>query len=95
MFAKLPVASNKWVNVCASTTFGIYLIHDNLYVRNYLWTDWLRCAMFYLSNKLWLHGVICCVTFFLGCMLIEMARKYLLEIIHTACQGTHSFDGIL
>lgn len=76
-FVKLPIKQNKWVNGIAATTFGIYLIHDNLYVRQRLWTQWIHCSDFYWSNKLWIHGVVYLLVVFFICMIIEECRMQL------------------
>lgn len=81
IFAKFPMGYNKWINGIAATTFGIYLIHDNLYVRNHLWTQWLHCQEYYSSEKLWLHGLCCVVIVFVGCMIIEAVRQVLFSRI--------------
>lgn len=75
IFEKIPMGYNKWINKIAATTFGVYLIHDNLYVRNHLWVQWLCCGDYYWSDKLWLHGVCCVAIVFVVCVIIEWVRS--------------------
>lgn len=81
IFEKIPIGYNKWINKVAATTFGVYLIHDNLYVRNHLWGQWLRCGDYYWSDKLWLHGICCVAIVFAVCVLIEWVRSLVFDRI--------------
>lgn len=45
-FVKLEIKSIKWINILASTTLGIYMLHDGL-SNKYLWTE-----VFYNAEKL-------------------------------------------
>ena len=36
-FLNLKVKHNKVINAIAAATFGVYLIHDDIYIRNFLW----------------------------------------------------------
>ena len=71
---------SRAVNICASATFGILLLHDNCgSMRKWLWQDLLRVGSFYSSDLLPLYaiGTVLCV--FLVCMAIELIRLYLIE----------------
>ena len=37
LFFETLTIKNKWINRAAQTTFGIYLIHDHSYTRNYIY----------------------------------------------------------
>ena len=41
-FVSLKARHNRFINMIASSMFGVLLIHDNASVRHYLWTDWLH-----------------------------------------------------
>lgn len=38
-FKETTVEYSRFINIIASTTFGIYLIHDDNYMRRFLWID--------------------------------------------------------
>ena len=78
-FVKLQMGSISWINTIASTTIGIYLIHDNCYVRDILWTKLLSTERFYESPYLVLHAVICIVIVFIGACGIDMLRKLIIK----------------
>lgn len=42
--------SNKFVNQASALTFGVYLIHDNGYVRSFLWDYLVPERLLYRSN---------------------------------------------
>lgn len=73
---------NKFINFLASLTFGVYLIHDNPYVRTVLWTDIFHCAE-YLTPKLLIPHMLGTVSaIFLACSAIELVRKITVEKIY-------------
>lgn len=74
--------SSKFVNTVAGTTLGIYAIHENPYVRDWLW----KVANF--SNKhlydtlIYIPIVIITVLLvFAGCCVIELLRLKLFEFV--------------
>lgn len=36
-FTKLKLGHNKLINYISASTFGVYLMHENMFVRDYLW----------------------------------------------------------
>lgn len=36
-FLKVKIDYHPWINIAASTTLGIYLLHDNKLVIHYMW----------------------------------------------------------
>lgn len=44
VFLQLNVPYSPWINRVASTTFGIYLLHDNKILRNWFWKTFIRLA---------------------------------------------------
>lgn len=65
---------NKYINLLASTVFGVYLISDNNYIRKILWMDLLKNSLFVNSSFILLHLLISLVIVFAFCMLIELVR---------------------
>ena len=65
----------------APLTFGVYLIHDNIYVRRLLWHDWLDVHS-------WLHSwafvpmlVASTVGIFFACIAIDSVRDRLFRML--------------
>lgn len=79
--------SSKFVNTIAGTTLGIYAIHENPYVRDWLW------RVFDFSNK---HlydtlvyipiSIITVAIIFAGCCVIELLRLKLFKTVGNAIQ---------
>ena len=78
-FQKTKIRNNKIINHISSATFGIYLIHDNPYIRSFLW-NLLNKGKEY-SNKPSFIPFSLSVTLliFLGCLTLELVRSNLLE----------------
>ena len=45
-FKHLNINYNKFINILASATFGVYLIHDHAAVRRFLWHNLFHNASF-------------------------------------------------
>lgn len=39
LFKNLRIRDKLWINTISATTFGIYLIHDNVFFRNFIWKN--------------------------------------------------------
>lgn len=78
-FSKIHLDKNRIINCLSSTTFGIYLIHDNHLVRSFLWKDLFRNKEFLISKYFLLHAFVAiCLVYFI-CTAIDLIRQYLLE----------------
>ena len=80
-FNKLKIKKSRAINLIASTTFGIYLIHDNQFIRHYLWNVWLNCPFHSTLDNFWLFSAIAVITVFVGCSIIELVRIILTKPI--------------
>lgn len=67
------------INV-SSSVFAVYLIHDNYLIRKWLW-DLINPKAWVNSPYAILIMLIVCVVIFLICILIEKARKSILNLI--------------
>ena len=61
----------------APYTFGVYLIHDNLYVRSFLWDRMLDMKSYMGSPSLLFIMVLLTISIFLFCVVIDYIRKQL------------------
>jgi surface polysaccharide O-acyltransferase-like enzyme len=61
--------------------FGVYLIHDNNYIRPLLWKEWTHTAAYADRLMLWPYILSCVVCIFIVCIGIEFFRKHLSEAL--------------
>ena len=74
-FRSLNIPSSKIINVIASATFGVYLIHDNRYVRPFLWVNVFRNASFQESSHLIPYSIAVIMIVYISCTVIELLRQ--------------------
>ncbi|WP_024344739.1 acyltransferase [Streptococcus equinus] len=79
IFLRVDIGSIKLINFISSATFGVYLIHDNEYVREFLWQTLFKNASYAYSDMLILYSMLVIITVYLTCTVIELIRIYLIE----------------
>jgi len=78
-FETLSIKS-KFINFMASSTFGIYLVHDNHNLRKILYKS-LNVTRYGSSIKTLLMLLIATIIIYFGSFMIETIRKYLTKLI--------------
>lgn len=82
IFKNLKLKFNKIINLFASTTLGIYMIHDNELVRGYMYKN-----IFNLNNNITktilLKLLIYVLIVFIICAIIEIIRKHIFKWIYS------------
>lgn len=78
-FSKINIGYKRLVNIISSATFGVYLIHDNKYVRPFLWKIVFKNASYAESSLLIPYSLSVIAVVFICCTVIELARIYILE----------------
>ena len=86
-FMKTKIKYSKIINKLATTTFGIYLIHDNSYMRSFLWKDFFKVKNFEESTILIPYSIFVCCIVFVSCAAIDLIRsntieKYYMNIVY-------------
>lgn len=81
-FLKLPKKSNKFINKIASATLGVYLIHDNIYMRKYLWHDLLNTQDKFFSVDFLAYSVVIVIIVYIACTIIDLIRQATIEKIY-------------
>lgn len=78
LFGRLNIGSLPWVNRISSTTFGIYLLHDNPLTRSFLWK---RFDFLYYCDAIGLlaSSLFVVIGVFVVCSLFDGIRIALLE----------------
>ena len=82
LFARLvlqPPFTSLFVNRMAQSVLGVYLIHDNSFVRHFLWCDWLPNASYLHTNMMVPVFVAKVLMIFIVCMLIDQIRLFIIE----------------
>lgn len=78
-FLQIDIGYRKFVNTVASATFGVYLIHDNGYVRSFLWNLIFKNSEFSNNSILPAYSIVVIISVFIICTLIELLRIYFIE----------------
>lgn len=78
-FITLKMNYHKWINMIASATFGVYLIHDSSYIRYYLWTNIFKINQYQDSTFLILYSILVVFILYVSCTMIDLIRKKLVE----------------
>lgn len=81
-FSTITIKS-KFINKAAGLTFGVYLIHDNDFMRNSLY-KWLKinCGIGNYSYKFILYVLIVSVLIYITCSVIELIRKIIFNFVY-------------
>ena len=78
-FANMNIKYSKWINLVSSTTFGVYLIHDNYFVRPFLWKTVFHNAGFQDSILLVPYSIAVVAIVFILCTLLDLLRQRVIE----------------
>ena len=74
----------------APLTFGVYLIHDNNFVREPLWHQWLQIPLYYDSNYCVIYWGLSVIGVFLLSSLIEWIRKKVIDLFILLIHRLHN-----
>lgn len=77
-FNQLNIRYNRYINMIASTTFGIYLIHDSDLLKDYIWNQIFN-PMYYHSIYLPVYAIYAVVLVFSLGAIIDYIRINTLE----------------
>lgn len=73
--SELDIHYNPVVNRIASTTFGIYLISDNSYVRSFLWHTVFHTNIMLSKPYIVAYVIVISIIVFVICSILEFLRK--------------------
>lgn len=79
IFTSLKLGYHKWINVIASASFGVYLIHDNDFVRKFLWVDLFNNLQYQYSLFLIPYSIMVVVAVYAACSCIDILRQNIIE----------------
>lgn len=78
-FINLNIKQSRFINTAASCTFGVYLIHDNPYFREYLWSSLIKANEKIYASSLIVYMIACVVLIFTVCAIIDLLRQKIIE----------------
>lgn len=75
---------NKIIGKISPLMFGIYLIHDNMYIKPYIWRKGLGVYSYATSDNLVIHFILSVILVFCVCAIIEYIRIKIFDLLkHT------------
>lgn len=93
IFVQLPHFSNRIINYISSTVFGIYLIHDNKYIRSIIWDDLFKLNQYFDQRNLIVHILLTVSIIFISGVIIETFRRIIqIGFTKMARKGKMYFD---
>ena len=78
-FSELKPKHSRVINSLGGCTFGVYLIHENPYMREWIWGDIFNNQAYGESHMLIFHLLMSVTLVFCGCLIIEWVRKNVCE----------------
>ena len=84
-FLNLKIGYQPMINMISSATFGVYLIHDNDYIRDFLWIRLFKNQNYASSKFLAPYTILQVIIVFVVCILIELFRINLIEKRYGKC----------
>lgn len=79
LFTKNNIRPNNFINKWATCVLGIYLLHDNNYVRPLLWKEWIRPFELYNHPYFLVESVVILIVVFVICSCIAFGVNLLLN----------------
>ena len=79
-FKNLNIKPSKIINTIASTTLGIYIIHEHIFVKYYIWQSIFKNKMYYydIIHIIGSAFISVFIVFIVGCI-IDLVRQKLIE----------------
>ena len=79
IFLKTKITYHPWINTIASTTFGIYLFHDNKLFLHHMWDNIFSTYQYYDSVLLPLYAILVVALIFIVGMVVDYMRLAFIE----------------
>lgn len=79
IFINLKMNYHKWINIIASASFGVYLIHDNNFLRTFIWKDLFNVSSFEGSAVVIPYSIAVIITLYAVCTAIDLIRQKVVE----------------
>lgn len=80
LFETLNIGYNKWINRIASTTFGVYLLHDSPVLRNYIWHELIKVdTVCFFHFAFPLEMILYIFIVYIMCSIVDFGRMEFVE----------------
>ena len=79
-FANAKIPNSKVVNRLAAGTLGVYLIHDNNYIRPRLWNSWLMVGWHSERGYFIAFALISIAAVWVACTLVDTGRQVVFDL---------------
>lgn len=78
-FVTMKPFCNNYINKISKHSFGVYLFHEHILLREFLWSDLLRVESFQWKSKFFILLSLFCILsiYIMGCLFDCMAQKYI------------------
>ena len=78
-FNNLKIGNSKVINKIAGSSVGVYLLHNNPFGNHLIWVDIFHTPDYFDSSSLAIHAVIAIASVCVGCTLIDMLYRRIIE----------------
>ena len=78
-FKNIKIKNSKIINIISSATLGIYLIHDNFLVREFLWLKFFKVSEHFYDKYLLFYSLKIIFLVFILCMIVDLSRQILFK----------------
>ena len=79
IFEKITIPNNKIINLIASASFGVYLMHDNKHIRSFIWQTIFKGKDYQNSLMLILYSLLAVLIIYLVGTIIDLIRQKAIE----------------
>lgn len=93
-FKNLKIQNFKIINLVSSTTLGIYLIHDNFLLREFLWLKFFKVSEHFYDKYLLIYSLKIIFIVFFACMIIDFIRQIIFKYTVDKFMGKY-FDSYI
>lgn len=79
-FKSLDIKHNKYINIIAASTFGVFQIHANSnLMRTWLWHDVCKNNEVYSTGMIYIHSIVVVLLIYIVCTIIDIIRIRMVE----------------
>lgn len=78
---------DKIITIIASSTFGIYLIHDSNFLRSTIWNTWFNVGYHYQMPTFIIFSIVSIITIFAVCFAIDYLKRLSVDKLFYYCSN--------
>lgn len=80
-FKNIKIQYNRWINMCASSTFAVYIIHQVPIFYEYLWNDLFAFERFASEKYFFAYFILAVAMIFIVCVIVDQIRLKLEQML--------------